>query len=211
LIAQNVASLACTGSCSSPGHQKVSGTQLTDSFVDVSSSAGFTFMTLSPFTVGTPKGCEGRVPLPVAGFAESDGRRPGSGTLTIKYYVNKDVLSSTQGKNVGNQFVPICVGGRRVDIGTGAIEDCTQSDAVGASTNGWVGDAISGTGKFTGKPANAVCNSDGYYWGIIGSFQDKIPAGNPVVTNWGGTSINSVNYREFDMTIPPGWDWRSGP
>jgi hypothetical protein len=223
LVAQNVAGFDCTGnSCTlPPGHAKVSGSNLTDSFVDVGTSAGFTFMTLSPFTVGTtPLGCTGRVPLPVAGFAESDGRQEGSGTLTIKYYVNKDVLSSTQGKNVGNQFTPICVGGRPVDIATGAIKDCGPLEAttanpsgVGGSTYGWKGDALNpSTHKFTGgPPVNAVCNSDGYYWGIIGSFQDNIPAGNPVVTGWGGTSINSTNYREFDMTIPPGWDWRSGP
>jgi hypothetical protein len=31
------------------------------------------------------------------------------------------------------------------------------------------------------------------------------------VTNWGGQNIDGSNFRFFDMTIPPGWDWRSGP
>jgi hypothetical protein len=215
LIAQAVNSLNCTGnSCSSQGQKKVSGANLADSFVEVSSSSGFDFMTLSPYTLGStpPSGCTGEIPLPVAGFAESDGRQPGSGTLTIKYFVNKDILSARYGKNVGNQFTPICVGARRVDTGTGQVEDCTQTDPVGGSTHGWQGDAISAAGKFTGKVANAVCNADGYYWGIISSYQDKLDATqNPVVTNWTGQNIDGNNYREFDMSVPPGWDYRGGP
>lgn len=214
LIAQTVTSLDCTGhSCSSQGQKVVRGTNLTDSWVEVSSTSGFDFMTLSPYTLGSPpQGCTGEIALPVTGFAESDGRQPGSGTLTIKYFVNKDILAARYGKNVGNQFTPICVGARRVNTDTGQVEDCTQTDQVGGSTNGWQGDAISAAGKFTGKEANAVCNADGYYWGIISSYQDKLDATqNPVVTNWTGQNIDGNNYREFDMSVPPGWDYRGGP
>ena len=217
LIAQTVTALQCPGnSCTTgSGHQVVSGSNLNlaDSFVDVSSSNGFTFMTLSPFTLVNAQphaGCQGLQPLNVTGFAESDSRLPGSGTLAIRYYVNKDILSARYGKNVGNQFAPMCVGARPVDTVTGAIHDCSDQ---GPWNNGpWLGDGITSTGKFTGKSALAVCDTDGYYWGIISSYQDKLDAtANPTVTNWGGTQINGDNYRFFDMSIPPGWDWRSGP
>lgn len=205
-------------SCDASGHCSITQKQLrhsglADSFADLVGVQNFSFMTLSPFTLGTtPQGCAGRVDLGVTGFAESDNRAAGSGTLTIRFYVNHDILQARYGKNVGQQFIQICAGGRPVDTATGVIHDCTDPgyDVVGGSTHGWVGDEVK-NGKFTGKTAKAVCNSDGYYWGIIGSYQDKLPAGNPVVTNWGGQNINGDNYRFFDMTVPPGWDWRSGP
>ena len=220
LVAQTVSGLTCVDSgnngksCSTNGIQKVSGGGA-DSFVDLTSSSGFNFMTLSPFTLASrslPAGCTGLPtdkPLGITGFAESDSRRPSSGTITIRYYVNKDVLSARYGKNVGNQFVPMCVGARPVDS-SGVIHDC--NDPTYTST-GWLGDAITSNGKFAGgPPVPAVCDDDGYYYGIISSYQDKLdPSTTPTVTNWGGTQIGGDNYRFFDMSIPPGWDWRSGP
>ena len=217
LIAQTVAGLNCADAsngngknCSTNGIQQVSGAGA-PSFVDLTSSDGFNFMTLSPFTLTrTPDGCAGLAglkPIGITGFAESDSRRPSSGTLTIRYYVNKDLLSARYGKNVGNQFVPMCVGARPVDS-AGVIHDCNDPTYTSSP---WQGDGLTAGGKFTGKPAFAVCDSDGYYWGIISSYQDKLDASNPIVTSWGGTQIGGDNYRFFDMTIPPGWDWRSGP
>jgi hypothetical protein len=215
LVASEVTGLSCPGSSCSTGngHQVVSGTNLADSFVDVSSSNGFTFMTVSPYTlVGSHAraGCQGLTPLGVTGYAESDGRQAGSGTLTIRYYVNKDILSARYGENYGNQFAPMCVGARPVDTATGAIHDC---DEAGPWNNGgWTGDLITSAGKFKKGTFTAICDSDGYYWGIISSYQDKLDATtNPTVTNWGGQNIGGNNYRFFDMSIPPGWDWRSGP
>jgi hypothetical protein len=218
LIAQLVTGLTCSGnSCSTGnGHQKVSGNGA-DSFVDVTSSSGFNFMTISPFTLASrttpPDGCKGLAglakPLAVTGFAESDNRRPGSGSLTIRYYVNKDILSATYGKNVGNQFIPMCVGARPVDPVSGTIYDCTDPNNP---FSGWWGDGLTAAGKFTGKPAQAICDPDGYYYGIISSYQDKLDASqNPTVTNWGGTQIGGNNYRFFDMNVPSGWDYRNGP
>jgi len=218
LIAQTVTGLTCADAtngngknCSTNGAKEVSGAGA-PSYVDLTSSDGFNFMTLSPFTLThTPDGCSGLAglqPIGVTGFAESDSRRPSSGTLTIRYYVNKDLLSARYGKNVGNQFVPMCVGARPVD-GAGVIHDCNDPTYTSSP---WLGDGLTAGGKFTGKPAYAVCDTtDGYYWGIISSYQDKLAASNPIVTNWGGTQIGGDNYRFFDMTIPPGWDWRSGP
>jgi hypothetical protein len=214
LIADTVTSLSCPGSSCTTGngHQVLNGGTLGQSWVDVTSSTGFNFMTVSPFTLSTrenpPAGCAGIKSFPVTGFAESDNRQEGSGTLTIRYYVNKDLLSATYGKNVGNQFIPMCVGARPVDLSSGTIHDC--NDPTYPST-AWKGDGITG-GKFNGKPADAICDDDGYYYGIISSYQDKLDAtANPTVTNWGGTQIGGDNYRFFDMSIPPGWDWRSGP
>jgi hypothetical protein len=210
--------------CDSAGHCVFTSTKnlhhgaLTDSFADVVGVQNFNFMTLAPFTVGNvPHGCESRIDLGITGFAESDSRRAGvTSTITIRFYVNHDQLQARYGRNVGQQFIEICVGGRPVDTSSGQIYDCNDPnspvghDIVGGNSHGWVGDEIK-NGKFTGKTANAVCNDDGYYWGIIGSYQDKLPAGNPVVTNWGGQNIGGSNYRFFDMNIPAGWDWRSGP
>jgi len=206
-----------SGHCTFPSQKQLHHGALTDSFVDVVGVSNFSFMTLAPYALGaTPQGCAGRIPLSVTGFAESDNRGVNSGTITIRYYVDHDILKAKYGVNVGQQFIEICAGGRPVDTSTGQIYDCNDPnspvahDLVGGSTQGWVGDEVR-NGKFTGKTAQAVCNDDGYYWGIIGSYQDKLPAGNPVVTNWGGQNIGGNNYRFFDMTIPPGWDWRSGP
>jgi hypothetical protein len=104
----------------------------------------------------------------------------------------------------------MCVGARPVDTVSGAIHDCNEQGPW--NTGGWTGKAITSDGKFRKGTATAVCDSDGYYWGIISSYQDKLDAtANPTVTNWGGTQIGGDNYRFFDMSIPPGWDWRSGP
>lgn len=211
LIADDVSPVSCTSGQCALNQKQLKHNGLADSFADLVGVQNFTFMTLSPFTLGTvPQGCTGRLDLGVTGFAESDSRTAGSGAVTIRYYVNHDILQARYGKNVGQQFIEICAGGRPVDTATGVIHDCTDFDAVGGNAHGWIGDEVK-SGKFTGKTAKAVCNADGYYWGIIGSYQDKLPAGNPVVTNWGGQNIGGDNYRFFDMTIPPGWDWRSGP
>ncbi|MGN6797979.1 MAG: hypothetical protein ACTHKS_07500, partial [Gaiellaceae bacterium] len=214
----NAATCDQLGHCTFVPQSKLHHGALTDSFADVVGVQNFNFMTLAPFALGAvPQGCTSRIDLGVTGFAESDSRRAGqTSTITIRFYVDHDQLQARYGKNVGQQFIEICVGGRPVDTSTGQIYDCNDPnspvghDVVGGNTNGWVGDEVK-AGRFTGKTAKAVCNDDGYYWGIIGSYQDKLPAGNPVVTNWGGQNIGGNNYRFFDMTVPAGWDWRSGP
>jgi hypothetical protein len=212
LIADDVSSVPCTGGGCQLNNKKLSGSALVDSFADLTGASGFTFMTLSPYTLGdrVPAGCANRISAGVAGFAESDGRAPGS-PLTIRYYVNKDQLKARYGKNVGEQFIPICAGGRPVDPTTHEAIDCTQLDTVGGNSNGWAAQKLTNKGTFAGVEQNAICDADGYYWGILSSYQDKIPTGNPVVLNWGGQNINGANYRFFDIYIPGNWDWRSGP
>jgi hypothetical protein len=180
-----------------------------DSFADLTGATGFTFMTLSPYSLtATPDGCQNRKDLGVAGFAETDGRAPG-GTMTIRYYVNMNAIKARYGKNVGAQFIPICAGGKPVI--DGAAKNCVELEGAGGSAHGWIGDSLTAQKFDGGSSHHAVCAADGFYWGILGSFQDNIPAGNPVVSAWGSQTINNVTYRYFDITVPPEWDWRSGP
>lgn len=212
LIADDVSSVDCPGGSCQLNNKKLTGSTLVDSFADLTGASGFTFMTLSPYTLGdrVPAGCANRISAGVAGFAESDGRAPGS-PLTIRYYVDKDQLKARYGKNVGEQFIPMCAGGRPVDPTTHQAIDCTQLDTVGGNSHGWAAQKLTNKGTFAGVEQNAICDADGYYWGILSSYQDKIPAGNPFVTGWGGQNINGKNYRFFDIFIPGNWDWRSGP
>lgn len=180
-----------------------------DSFANLSGASGFTFMTLSPYSLtGVPAGCMNRKDLGVAGFAETDGRAPG-GTMTIRYFVSMNAIKARYGKNVGSQFIPICAGGK--PIINGVAQDCVGLEGVGGSTYGWVGDSLTNQQFDGGSSHQAVCAADGFYWGILGSFQDTIPANNPFVSAWGSQTIGGVTYRYFDITVPANWDWRSGP
>jgi hypothetical protein len=93
----------------------------------------------------------------------------------------------------------------------GVAYRCDDSAVSGVS---WVDDVLDSKGAFTGAQSTSVCDpSDGFSWGILGSFQDKSidPTTNPTVTSWGSTTIGSTTYRYFDITVPANWDWRSGP
>lgn len=213
LIATNVEPVPCdnSGRCNL-NQKRLDGTNLITSFADLTGSAGFTFMTLSPYTLSNraqPVGCANQKSLGVGGFAESDGRAPG-GDLTIRYYVNQDAIKANYGKNTGQQFIPICAGGRPIDPTTHRAVDCTTLEAVGDNQFGWVAQKLDAQGRFLGQTRNAICDADGYYWGILSSYQDKIASGNPLVTNWGGSQIGGANYRFFDINVPSNWDWRAG-
>ena len=191
----------------------------TPSFASLVGGTTFNFMTLSPYSLdenSLPKGCQNRPDLHVAGFAETDGRNA-KGTMTITYFVNMDNIKAKYGANVGQQFIAMCVGAKpvknNVAVDCGTLESTPANlTGVGGSTYGWVGDSLTDQ-KFDGGTANAVCEADGFYWGIISSYQDKIPnaADNPVVTGWNGQNIGGHNYRAFTMSIPDNWDYRGGP
>lgn len=213
LIANHVEPVPCDDNGRCNFNQKaLDGSNLVTSFADLTGSSGFTFMTLSPYTLSNraqPQGCAGQKSLLVGGFAESDGRAPG-GDLTIRYYVDQDAIKANYGKNTGQQFIPICAGGRPVDPTTHRAVDCTTLESAGDNQFGWVAQKLNAKGGFLGQTQNAICDSDGYYWGILSSYQDKIPSGNPLVTNWGGSQIEGKNYRFFDIAVPSNWDWRAG-
>lgn len=177
--------------------------------VSILTSTGFTFVGSSPFTFpAVPTGCLGWSQTDgVPGFAEFDGRSA-NGSMTVTYYVPQNAIQARYGKNVGQQFIPICVGARKVDAVTGQPQNCSPEGA----TDGWTGDQIDPlTGRFTGQPAQAICGADGYYWAIISSFQDKLDQStNPVVTGWSSGKINGVNYRANVMSVPAGWDYKGG-
>lgn len=177
--------------------------------ISILTSTGFTFVGSSPFTFpAVPAGCLGWSPTPgVPGFAEFDGRSP-DGSMKVTYYVPQNAIQARYGKNVGQQFIPICIGARKVDPVTGQPQNCSPEGA----TDGWTGDQIDPlTGRFTGQPAQAICGDDGYYWAIISSFQDKLDQStNPVVTGWSSGKINGVNYRANVMSVPAGWDYKGG-
>jgi hypothetical protein len=211
LVADGVQTVPCNGGKCTLNQKKLDASRVV-SFADVNGPSGFTFMTLSPYTLDfDPKGCVGRPDFGFSGFAESDGRAPGS-AMTVRYYVDQNTLKANYGTNTGQQFIPICAGGRPVDPTTHQPIDCTELDSIGGFSHGWVALVLNAKGGFAGKIHNAYCEADGYYWGILSSYQDKIDGKtNPVVTNWGGQNIDGNNYRFFDMTIPGNWDWRSGP
>jgi hypothetical protein len=198
--------------------------------LDIVASTNFTFLGLNPYTpptstsggvttVTTP-GCQNLIPVSGTGFAEYDGRS-GSGTLTITIYVDMKKIKAQYGQNTGQQFIPMCIGVRPVDRITHLAGSCSPPGASGAPTSwnpagdgsGWEGDQIqpsSGKSVFTGYPAWSVCGSDGYQWGIVSSFQDGYdtnpPQNYPEVTAWSSTKIGNTTYREFTLSVPPGWD-----
>jgi hypothetical protein len=206
----------CTGNGCSFSRNKLTSGDIT-SFASLAGGATFDFMTLSSYSLdenNLPAGCQDRIDLHVTGFAETDGRNA-DGAMTITYYVNMDNIKANYGTNVGQQFIAMCVGAKKV-VNNAAV-DCRTLEVsaehptgVGGSENGWLGDSLTG-GKFDGGSKNAICDADGFYWGIISSYQDKLPTDNPIVTSWSGQNIAGKNYRAFVMNVPSGWDYRNGP
>jgi hypothetical protein len=205
---------ACTGTCAPLATQDDSGNPL----IQVNTSAGFGFVGSSPSSVpldnlgNPPAGCANWTPLQsgVAGFVEFDGRTdPVNSSMTVTYYVSMKAIKARYGKNVGQQFIPICIGVKKVDPITGLAVDCTPSDDPV-----WHGDTLDGTGAFIPNPpggSGSICGPDGYSWDIISSFQDKLDQTvNPVVTSWGTVTLGGQDYRAFVMNIPAGLDLRGG-
>lgn len=187
-----------------------------NTLIQVATSAGFAFLGSSPSAVpldqngSGPAGCQSWTPTPlgngfVPGFVEFDGRTDAAhSSMMVTYLISQNAIKARYGKNVGQQFIPICIGAKRVDA-NGVAQDCT------AETPTWQGDALDGNGAFTGGISPSACGPDGYEWDIISSFQDKLDQSvNPVVTAWSSTSIGGTTYRQFVMSIPAGWDLKGG-
>jgi hypothetical protein len=202
----SLAKATCSGSvgCSLPGISLNSGTQ-----VDSSTSNGsFQFLAIGPAaipsTVTSTGGCANFKAVGGAVFDEADGG--GSGTKTFRYYVAKSILPKQFQSTSGQQFLPICAGGTRLD-GNGKPLNCLDDTA-----GGWIDKTLDSNGKMTSIYSTAQCDpGTGLWWGILPSFQDINPAGidpsrNPLVTGWGGTTTA----RYFDISVPSPWDWRAG-
>ncbi len=204
----SIAKATCSGpvGCSLPGISLDSDTQ-----VDSSTSDGsFRFLAIGPAEIPSSvrdpgAGCANFRPIGGAVFDETDGG--GSGTKTFRYYVDKSILPKQFQSSSGQQFLPICAGGARVENGT--IVKCTGTSA---DAPGWIDKTLDSNGKMTSIYSTAQCDPNtGLWWGILPSFQDINPAGiepgsNPLVTGWGG----NTNSRYFDISVPAPWDWRAG-
>jgi hypothetical protein len=198
---------ACVSTCSTLTGTDANGNTLTQ----ISTSAGFSFLGTSPSSVPspTPLGCQSWTATPgVTGFVEFDGRTdPAHASMTLTYFVPQNAIKARYGKNVGQQFIPICIGVKYVDPVTGQPQDCN----VTPTPNPWTGDALDPNGAFTGATSQSVCGPEGYYWGIISSFQDKLDQSvNPVVTAWSSPTIGGTTYRAFVMSVPAGQDYKGG-
>jgi hypothetical protein len=195
---------SCNGACNSLS-SKVGNNPL----VLIATSGGFAFVGASPSQVLTdangqlPSGCQSWTPAGVPGFVEFDGGRDpnNTSTMTITYYVSQAALKAKYGKNVGNQFTPICFGAKPVV--NGVAVDCT------AATTPWTGEEVTGNpATFTGNPRPSECGPGGYEWGILGSYQMNVPADSPVVASWNGPTQIGGNFRAFNIFEPSGWDGR---
>lgn len=187
------------------------------SLLDFSTSSDYGFVILDPTTIApTDGGCENWSSVGVPGFVSTDQRGAGATGMTVTYYVPMKAIQAKYGKNVGQQIIPICVGAKPVDPITGNVENCydVPGSHVGLQhdPNGWVDDTLLGNpGSFTGQQSNAVCNSDGFYYGIIGSKQDPIDASaNPIISSFSSGTINGTNYRALVMSVPGDWDYKGG-
>jgi hypothetical protein len=200
---------ACVSTCATLPGTDPSGNPLTQ----ISTSAGFSFIGTSPSSVPStvPTGCANWKSLGVSGFVEFDGRTdPVHASMTVTYFVSQKALQAKYGKNVGQQFIPICVGVKYVDS-SGQPLDCNTDPSPKPTPYPWKGDQLDGSGKFTGQHPSAVCSTtDGYWWGIVSSFQDKLKGTNPVVTSWSTVTIGGVPYRAFVMSVPAGVDYKGG-
>jgi hypothetical protein len=180
-----------------------------DSRLDVSASSGLTFLGVNPYSYDpTSQNCGANFVhvAGVTGFEEFHGGVPNG--LTVTYYVNQKNIEATYGKNVGAQYIPICAGTFRVV--NGLIVPCTNPGDT-TDTAGWPAAQLDSNGRFTGTIGHAICRSDGRYWGIVPSFQDKTnPADGPQTVLWGSKIIDGVTYRFFTMAIPSQWDYRGG-
>lgn len=196
-----------------------------DSVLDFSTTSNYGFVALNPFSFvpnNIPQGCANFMPLsttpglrtPVSGFSESSPVVGGG--MTITYYVSQNAIKARYGKNVGQQFIPICAGAMPVVNGTPT--PCDQAEGV----QGWTDDTLDANG-FTGLYSQAVCDGNpldpgyGFFWGILPSFQDvqkmtsaQLATLGPFVTNWSSSTINGITYRFFTMSVPGDWDYKGG-
>jgi hypothetical protein len=160
-----------------------------------------------PASVTTTGGCANFIGTG-ASFAETDGRSS-AGTLTITLSVPNSALKQAYGPNYSQANVPICVGARHLDANQQPIS--CQTDM--ANHVAGFPDRVLGTnGQFNGNYGTAVCDADGYWWGIVGTRQDPTALGfdstvNPLLTAWG--AVNGTN-RSFTLSVPANWDMSGG-
>lgn len=142
-------------------------------------------------------------------FAEIEARN-GDGTLDVTLSIPNNQLKAAYGPNYGNPNVPICAGAKRLDS-SGNPVSC-QTDVANGKT-GFADRKLDPTSHlFNGQYDVAKCDSDGYWWGVLGTYQDPNPpfdsSAIPLVTSWGGTLTSGS--RTFVLHEPSGWDGHFG-
>lgn len=196
----NVAQSGCDGPCTITT-QGAGGTQLT-----TTAAGGFDFVivnsnpSIDPSVTGHGGGCANFVGTGT-GFDVTDGRNA-DGTLDLTLYIADKALKMAYGTNYGQPNVPICVGAK-VLINNSPV-NCTSTDPL----NQPFADRTLGTnGKFNGGYDVAKCGDGGYWWGVIGTFQDPNPPFHstaiPLIVGWGSDG----GYRTFNIHVPSGWDF----
>jgi hypothetical protein len=138
------------------------------------------------------------------GFALTDGRTA-QGTVDVTVSIPQKDLKQVYGPNYGQPNVPICAGAMRL-VNNQPVS-CTTDVTNGLG--GWADRTLGSDGRFNGGYSTAVCDpTTGYWWGILGTFQDPNPPFNsnsiPLITGW-GSSPDGV-YRTFTIHEPSGWD-----
>jgi len=192
----------------------VLNTTINNSGVGISGNGGnFLFLAVSSTTIPsdvltTGGGCANFKGTGLT-FQEFDSRN-GNGTLDVTLTIPNSQLKAAYGPNHGNPSIPICAGARRLDSQDNPI-DCHTDVQNGVP--GFADTTVDPTTHLvTGNQSTAVCGSDGYWWGILGNFQDPNPPYDsnqiPLITSWGGTTTS--NSRTITTHIPAGWDYKGG-
>ena len=193
----------------------VLSTQGDNSLIDESATGGaFTFIALNqsviPASVTDPNnpnaGCRYFVSTGAGGFEEIDGRT-GAGEMHFTYDVPIRLIKK-RFPNYGQPQIPLCAGAKRV-VNNQPV-NCNPDAQPGDPDGPWLGKALGTDGKLNGALRYAVCGEGGYWWAVLGSFQDPIdPALNPTVTGWSSATIGGIDYRQFFIRVPTGWDWKN--
>jgi len=195
-----------------------------DTTAQVQGNGLFVFLgvaTIDPSANGMPVGCQSYAkdlvngaPAPVV---VADQRSALGGSLDVTYGISKTLLQKLFGSTSGSQFIPICVGARRIALdpatNTTHAVPCYQ-DYNGQPQTPWLGKKLDDSGKFDQTQLSpAVCDDNpsdpgyGYFFAIVGSFQDATnpnpaleidPGTNPTVTGWS----SGGNFRFFTIEFP---------
>jgi len=171
----------------------------------------FTFLGLNASTVpgsvvAPGGGCQYFVSVGAGPFEAVDNRT-GAGELRFTYNIPTKLIQKSP--NNGQPFIPLCAGAKRL-VNNQPV-DCNPNAQPGDPDGPWLGKALNPDGTFNGSLRYAVCGEGGFWWAVMGSFQNPIdPSLNPTITGWGGTTIGNTSYRQLFLRVPNGWDWRVG-
>jgi len=171
----------------------------------------FTFLGLNASTVpgsviAPGGGCQYFVSVGAGAFEAVDNRTA-AGELRFTYSVPTKLIQKSP--NNGQPFIPLCAGAKRL-VNNQPV-DCNPNAQPGDPDGPWLGKGLNPDGTFNGSLRYAVCGEGGFWWAVMGSFQDPIDASlNPTITGWGSTTIGNTSYRQFFLRVPGGWDWRVG-